>query len=287
MAEPLAPSAAKVQPSSKRPLGFLDLDRDIRFQVYDILEDRPKNDLRKRSYQDYGSYSDPEGYYSTWMWVSYDFDKFEITRKSLRLTCWTIAEEWTPAFFRSTTICMNGQRTPPMFIDFFLEYAKDGAARPSDHEVEPSDSAVNRNAFVDKPIEWRQSAVKNIRRIEFAWSRDDNFIFFSPWEVNRCRNKYRSDAKRLQEFGAILRHHKPKLRLETVHVAYWPGESRYMLSHFSLFDRVRLADISVRLYMRTSRSKWLPPCKCGNQTRSSFCTKVMQSDCLFAAQSRL
>ncbi|KAK5036365.1 hypothetical protein LTS07_002092 [Exophiala sideris] len=215
MASPVAPNTAEVQIPSGRALGFLDLDKDIRLQVYNILEAQPFSDvygwdrilMKHSSPDDYNELVETEG-----------------TRKSLRLTCWTIAEEWTPAFFRSTTICLNSQenqRTPSMFRDAFLNCEREDAIRLRELPDRLGDSLTKKNDSAERLLRLRDSAIQNIRRIEYNGSRPGMFVsIHDDWEDTevRCPNMYRSDAKRLREFGAIFRHHQPRLRLETLSV---------------------------------------------------------------------
>ncbi|KIV85447.1 hypothetical protein PV11_01141 [Exophiala sideris] len=226
MASPVAPNTAEVQTPSGRALGFLDLDKDIRLQVYDILEAQPFSDvngwdrilMKHFSPDEYNELVETEG-----------------TRKSLRLTCWTIAEEWTPAFFRSTTICLNSQenqRAPSMFRDAFLNCKREDAIRLRELPDKLGDSLTKENDSAERLLRLRESAIKNIRRIEYNGSRPGMFVsIHEDWEDTevRCPNMYRSDAKRLREFGAILRHHQPRLRLETLSVICYDESQVFLL----------------------------------------------------------
>ncbi|KAI1626900.1 hypothetical protein EDD37DRAFT_620846 [Exophiala viscosa] len=265
MAQSVACGAAEVQSPSARPLGFLDLDKDIRLQVYDILEGRTK----------------PYRYHTTCRedddvcWQCRIWNEFEVAKKNLRLTCWTSAEEWTPAFFRSTTICLNSRRTPPMFKDMFLNDQADDALRPSGRAVKLSDSVkdwTDPTHCTQKLFRLRESAIKNLRNIEFAWSRKDTFPSVSATDDTR-RTGYRLDAERLHEFGAIVRHHTPKLRLEKLSILYWPCD-RYLWTPrpYDILgvNVTRLQLISEKLYVELFERKWAPTQRKGGSSSHCF-----------------
>ena len=80
---------------------FLDLDYDIRAQIYGILESIPDH-----SSDDSKHLANPS-------------DGWATTRKSLLLTCRAIHKEFAPHFLRSTTICLHcASHTSDQFTDF-------------------------------------------------------------------------------------------------------------------------------------------------------------------------
>ena len=100
--------------------------------------------------------------------------EFKVTRESLRFVSKLIKEEWTPAFLRSTTICLDWQRTPWLFETVFLRYF--------DY--------------------WE---IRNIRRLFYDGSRKQLFRFNFEFRLHKLPNLPRDQADRLQELGALLR----------------------------------------------------------------------------------
>ncbi|KAI1617765.1 hypothetical protein EDD36DRAFT_413477 [Exophiala viscosa] len=155
------------------------------------------------------------------------------------------------------------RRTPPMFKDMFLNDQADDALRPSGRAVKLSDSVkdwTDPTHCTQKLFRLRESAIKNLRNIEFAWSRKDTFPSVSATDDTR-RTRYRLDAERLHEFGAIVRHHTPKLRLEKLSILYWPCD-RYLWTP-------RPYDI-LGLYVELFERKWAPTQRKGGSSSHCF-----------------
>jgi hypothetical protein len=94
-------------PSASR---FLNLPPEVRVLVYDLLEAVPDHsgdaDRHRRRH----------------------YDGWAKTRKSLRLVCRQIENEWTPHFFRSTTFCMGThyeEHTPRNFQELLAGFGRD------------------------------------------------------------------------------------------------------------------------------------------------------------------
>ncbi|KAJ9500330.1 hypothetical protein H2202_004125 [Exophiala xenobiotica] len=173
MAEsPSVPESA-IEASSK-PFPFLKLNKDIRFMVYDILEALPRNDMDREDRDRVSSFG--VGEYG-------EFEKFTVTRKSLRLTCKQIKNEWTPAFLRSTTFCLDLNRMPMAFEIFVLNNLS-------------------------------KTEIMNVRRLAFNGSRQGLFAKYG------CPHLRSSDAEVLRSLASVLIRHEERLILETLDVEF-------------------------------------------------------------------
>ncbi|KAK5278900.1 hypothetical protein LTR40_008539, partial [Exophiala xenobiotica] len=173
MAEsPSVPESA-IEASSK-PFPFLKLHKDIRFMVYDILEAFPRNDMDREDRDRVAGFGIGE----------FDkFTKFTVTRKSLRLTCKQIKNEWTPAFLRSTTFCLDLYRMPMAFEIFVLNNLS-------------------------------KTEIMNVRRLAFNGSRQGLFAKYG------CPHLRSSDAEVLRSLASVLIRHEERLILETLDVEF-------------------------------------------------------------------
>jgi hypothetical protein len=111
------------------------------------------------------------------------FTKFTVTRKSLQLTCKQIKNEWTPAFLRSTTFCLDLNRMPLAFEIFVLNNLS-------------------------------KTEIMNIRRLAFTGSRQGLFAKYG------CPHLRSSDAEVLRSLASVLIRHEERLILETLDIEF-------------------------------------------------------------------
>lgn len=96
--------------NTKPSVNFLEFPVEIRLVVYKVLENinsDDKNAEYKTSNLDLPSRDLFGG-------------GFELTRKSLRLTCKQVDEEWTPFFLRSSIICLDSKNDPWHLTDMSM-----------------------------------------------------------------------------------------------------------------------------------------------------------------------
>ncbi|KAJ9606870.1 hypothetical protein H2200_008880 [Cladophialophora chaetospira] len=183
MAQPQSNDMASAEASPGSPPPFLDENfKAIRLMVYDILKALPPNDSDRPDYDTV----------ATWEQGEWDiFQEFSVTRKSLRLTCKKIKDEWTGQFLRSTTICLDTMRTIARFRTELLTSLS-------------------------------EDEIKYIGRFSYNGSRRG---MFTP--IIRCPNLLLPDARGLEELASLLRG-EPLLQLETLDVKFGGDEPRLL-----------------------------------------------------------
>lgn len=103
-------------------LNFLDFPKEIRLSVYAVLKDFA---TEHREATEAGTLHDSHLSHGLRSGKSYDFRRITRTRKNLRLTCKQINEEWSPLFWKSTTICIDRSRSPKQFSETVVSSGTD------------------------------------------------------------------------------------------------------------------------------------------------------------------